>query len=181
MQPLCDGCGPQGVSVAQGLVQKGYVMDQQGEKKDTTKKIIPAPLRDEIYRFWSEEDWSYQKLSDWLRDKHQIEVSREWVRRLIEREKEARVLGMAPVATMPEDLDDDQQGLRIQHEIFRAFNVAKRQGDVNGALNAARVWTQVVMTRKKLREPGPAAGEVPEESVQIPAVRAPMFKVSHGN
>ena len=137
------------------------------------KKVLPPDLEEDVYGLWAVYDWSYEKISKWLAEKHQFTASREWVRRLIDRMKLAKG-GVAADDADPGELDDDQQLVRVQHDAYREARSKLRRGDTSGWAVAARVHLQVVLTRKKLREPGPAAGDA-QEPVQDVGLRLPMF------
>ena len=140
------------------------------------KKILAPDLEEECYGLWAVHDWSYERISKWLKDKHQFDGSREWVRRLIDRLKLSKA-GVAGDDADPADLDDEAQLVRVQCDAYKEARAKLRRGDTSGWAAAARVHLQVVLTRKKLREPGPGLGDG-QEAVMDVGLKVPMFGVS---
>lgn len=127
--------------------------------RDTTKKALSAELEEEVYQLWAVQDWSFERISGWLEEKHQFTASREWVRRLIDRLRLAKG-GVPDESAEPESLDEDQQLHRLQCDAFKEARRLLRRGETAGWSNAAKVHIQAILARKKLREePGAGAAD----------------------
>lgn len=139
--------------------------------RDGGKKSIPDHLAQESYRLWADQKWSPQRIADWLLKEHGHEVSREWVRRLLEGMRGAE--GEAIPEGEPEDLSEDQQLLKLQCSAYRDAMAKARRGDTNAFATAAKIHIQAVLARKRLREePGAGAGvaDPPSLLMDLPGV-----------